>query len=151
MSSEFIQNPQSDDITSSALRDFFDIWHDLYHEGALAESQSFQLIDFGYHLPFMVQHKYAADSQRFLVKFYGSGYVDGGGTDHTGRFVDEIPRAESLLARCKWIVENRQPYLSLNNEITWSSMKFKHYDAIACPLFDDTKRVSSLLFRIEFV
>lgn len=151
LSSVFIENPQPEDITSSVMSDFFDKWHGLHCEGGLPGDQSIQLTDFGYHLPFMVQHKYETDSQRFLVKFYGSGYVDGGGTDHTGRFVDEIPRAESLLARCMWVVENKQPYLSLNNEVVWSSKKFKYYNVLGCPLFDDSKRVSGLLFRIEFI
>lgn len=151
MASVFIQNPQSEDIASSTLCDFFDRWRTLICEKGLPNSQSIQLTDFGYHLPFMVQHKYEAASQKLQVKYYGSGYVEGVGTDHTGRFVDEIPGAEGLLARCMWLVENKQPYLSLNNEVVWSSKKFKHYNVIGCPVFDDTKSVSGLLFRIEFI
>lgn len=59
----------------------------------------------------MVQSDYDAETGRFHVRYYGSGYADGVGADYTNRFVDEIPGAEALLARSMWLVENKQPYL----------------------------------------
>ena len=150
MSGEFIENPQIDNIESSALRDFFGTWLGQFNEGGLPLSKDFHLTLFAQHLPFIVQSNYDSKAGRFFVKYYGSQYGEGVGADYTNQFVDEIPDAEGLLERSMWLVENRQPYLLLRNKVTWSPKNFRHYNAIACPLFDDEKNVSSIIFRIEF-
>lgn len=150
-SAVFIQNPKADSIDIPALRDFFDIWLGLSSEEGLPKSKDLQLTVFGHHLPLMVQSEYDVGTGRFRVKYYGSGYSDGVGADHTNRYLDEISKTGDLLSRCKWLVENKQPYASLYNEVAWSPNKYRHYNVIACPLFDDQDRVSGVLFRIEFV
>ncbi len=150
MAGELIENPQIGDIESAALRDFFEIWTSQFSQGELPKSRNFSLTVFAQHLPLMVQSDYDAKAGRFFVKYYGSQYGEGVGADYTNRFVDEIPDAQDLLARSMRLVESKQPYLLLENKVTWSPKNFRHYSAIACPLFDDMKDVSSILFRIEF-
>lgn len=149
MSEEFIEAPGSDDIQSAELRNFLDIWEGLRRGEGTPLSKDFLLTDFAKHLPFMIQNDFDARTGRFFVRFLGSGYADGVGADYTNRFVDEIPRTDSLLERSRWLVENRKPYLILGTRVTWTPKDFKYISAIACPLFDEEECVSSVLFRIE--
>lgn len=150
MSEYFLENPQIDDIDSPVLRDFFTIWLSLCQERGPPGREDFSLTLFAAHLPYMALNDFQKDTGRFFVRLFGSGYVNGIGSDLTNRFVDEIPKTEDLLERYMWLVENKQPYLCRNSELVWSPKDYQTYDVLACPLLDDQGDVATLMFRIEF-
>lgn len=150
MHTTFFENPSIESIQSTALKDFYRRWLALSQEPFPPRNEIFSIADFGEHIPFMAINDYNKSNNRFHVRFFGSGYVDGCGQDFTNRYVDEIDNTDELMGRYMWSVQNKMPYLSLANRLDWSPNDFKSYDILACPLFDEVEDVSALLFRIEF-
>lgn len=148
---EFIQNPQIDEIENEVLRDFFRIWLTLREGPGTPRFEVFSLTLFEEHLPFIVMMDYHREADRFMIRFSGSHYVDGFGADNTGRFIDELPNTDALIGRFQRLVQTRKPYLVTRTLLTWSPKDYRFFDAIGCPIFDDNENVVSLLFRVEFL
>lgn len=151
MSDKIVENPSAQDIESPALRGFFDLWQRLQTEHHRPRLKDFSLTDFAAHLPHMALNDFDPETGRFHVRLFGSSYVDGIGEDLTGRYVDEVDNTSELLKRYRWLVANKQAYLSLDNNLDWSQNDFQIYNVLACPLFDADENVATLMFRIEFV
>lgn len=151
LSGEFIENPQAENVENKLLGDFLQTWLSLRGNYQLPEVEYFSLIQFEEHLPFIVLMDYHRDTDRFMIRFSGSHYVDGFGADNTGRFIDELTNTETLTARFHWLIKNKKPYWVTGTKLTWSPKDYRFFDAIVCPLFDDEGNVSSLLSRVDFI
>jgi hypothetical protein len=151
MPDKIIEDPSLEDIASPVLADFFSLWQAIQGEHHRPRLKDFSLTDFAAHLPHMALNDYDRKTGRFHVRLFGSSYVDGIGGDLTGAFVDEVPNTEVLLKRYRRLVESKQAYLSLDNDLSWSPNDFQKYSVLACPLFDADENVATLMFRIEFI
>lgn len=150
MPGRVIENPQFEDIPTTPLRDVFALWSELKRDQGLPRAKEFPLTSFAEHLPFMSLNDFDPKTGRFRVRFFGSSYVEGVGEDFTGRYIDDMTNTQGLIERFMWLVQNKQPYVLLDNPLSWSPKNFKHYNIIGCPLFDDEGNVVCVMVRTEF-
>lgn len=144
-----IENLSCSDIENPALRDFFGAWLDVCGD-TRARWQDTHLEMFGQHVRHIDKSRYSRAADRFQLKFLGTHTLKIGGTDTTGRFLDELPNFQASLKRFRRLVETGRPYLASGVEFRKEPMKARLYDVLVCPLFDDTGRVSGVMSRTDF-
>jgi len=90
------------------------------------------------------------DPWRFRVRIVGTRIVEETGRDTTGVYLDQLENAESIAERARWAAENRRPYFMPLAPVTWTSLKFRHYSALALPLVDESDQTCMILYYMSF-
>lgn len=147
--SDFSRDLSFVDIDNPALRGFYGTWLNLGGDGS-SSNKRVNLEDFGQHVRHAYQIDYNLERDRFRVKFSGSQNCTTTGIDSTGKFVDEISGMDASLKRFRRLVADGKPTLLSGIDLAWAPKKALSYDVISCPLFDESGRVSSVLFMQEF-
>ncbi|MBL4790869.1 MAG: PAS domain-containing protein [Kordiimonadaceae bacterium] len=150
MTSQFIENPDPQDISCRQLRDFLSIWHRLKAEVGLPARRHFTFQLLKMHLPNIVIVDYLADTKRFRVSLTGTNYTEMLGQEVKGWYVDELTGIGELLERCRHLVKTKTPYLAVDNSLEWIGRGYKYYTTVALPLFDEAGSVNKILFCLSF-
>ncbi|MCZ6858922.1 MAG: PAS domain-containing protein [Alphaproteobacteria bacterium] len=101
-------------------------------------------------LPWIAIFDVETDPTRFRVRLVGTGIVEAGGLDITGNYLDELPGAESVLARSTWALENRKAYYARDLPVTWAHEEYQHYSVVGLPLAIDGHDIDMLLYGLSF-
>ena len=87
--------------------------------------------------------------KRFRIKLVGDAIVQALGENATGRFTEDVPGAEGLIARHIKCVESRRPYYS-EGPVTWSRHDFRSYAALVMPFAAPDGDVRRILTYTEY-
>lgn len=146
MNETFILTPTLDEVPSGPLRDFYEQWLKLKDAHHFPQRKHFSPAAFSAHIAWMALNEYDAEKDQFRVKVFGTKYADIVGHDFTNQTVSH----PNLIAKFNQVVTTGQPYISLDNRLTWSDRSYRMYDVMACPLFHADHSVSHILFRVQF-
>jgi hypothetical protein len=132
-------------------RDLYALWLAKRPAGGLPARRAFDPVEMPRLLPWVTLFDVEYEPMRFRVRLVGTGVVEGTGMDNTDRYLDELNCIEHTLARCRQLVETRQPYFHANLPMPWSPNDFRTYTVLGLPLADDGLTVDKILGTLTFV
>ena len=141
---------QESDLPDERARQLWRWWHASDKHGVPPRREDFDPVEVPRALGNITIFDVEQDPWRFRVRIVGTRIVEETGRDTTGVYLDQLENAESIGARARWAAENRQPYFMPLSPVTWTSLKFKHYSALALPLVDDAGRTCMILYYMSF-
>jgi len=101
-------------------------------------------------LPWITIFDVEIDPTRFRVRLAGTGIVDATGVDTTGKYLDELPGTENLLARATWALKNRKAYFMKDLPLTWTRKEYKYYSVVGLPLATNGHDIDMLIYGMSF-
>ena len=104
----------------------------------------------GRYLSSMVLHDVEPDDPVFRIRLAGTQIVDMLDRDPTGWIAGDLPNSDSLLARYRWAVAARAPYMCLDLPISWASKDYLAYSTLVLPLGPDDDTVAMLIANLSF-
>ncbi len=106
----------------------------------------------GRHLGGMVLHDVeAGDEPDFRVRLAGGDLVEAMRLDPTGLVMREVPNSAPLVARYRWVVRERRPYLCLDLPLSWANKDYRSYSTLVMPLSDNDDEVDMLIAHVHLV
>lgn len=123
------------DIACGVVRDFYRHWRALTGSRDMPMMSEVDAVTIPRHvLPYICVVDVTQDG-RFKYRVAGTKLVEGCGMEITGRFVDEIAGTDGIERRLRRLLRTRKPYHCIV-PLTWSTMTYKHYESVVCPLAD---------------
>ncbi len=104
----------------------------------------------GRYLSTMVLHDVEPDAPVFRIRLVGTLVVDLIGRDPTGLAAGDLPNSGPMVARYRWAVAHRAPYMCLDLPIAWASKDYMAYSTLVLPLGPDDATVNMLIANIAF-
>ena len=138
------------DLPDDCARELWRWWHAADKHAVPPRRDDFDPVDVPRALPGITIFEVESDPWRFRVRIVGTRIVEDTGRDTTGVYLDELEKTEPIIARARWAAENRRPYFMPQSPVTWTSLKFRHYSALALPLVDDEGRTCMILYYMSF-
>ncbi|RMF15294.1 MAG: PAS domain-containing protein [Alphaproteobacteria bacterium] len=127
-------------------------WHGARRGRRMPSRSDFSPRIMGRHLGGMVLHDVShGEEPDFRVRLAGSDLVDIMNFDPTGLPMCEVPNGAPIIARYRWVVRERRPYMCLDLPLDWANKDYRSYSTLVMPLSDDGERVDMLIAHVHFV
>lgn len=139
-----------EDLPDGGARLLFDWWERSRGERLMPSREDFSPSEMRAILPDLAMFDVERDPHRYRVRLYGTGLAAKTGTDLSGRYIDEIPGAEQVAARCDQLVAQRVPYFRERLQARWADNSWREYDVLSLPLSQTGERVDIILFHLSF-
>lgn len=139
----------NDDLPDEKLQDLHAIWLSKLGADRLPGREDFDPTELPPRLlPWITI--FDIEAERFRIRIVGTGIVEALGQDTTGRYLDELPNTDLLLARARWAVENAKPFYVPDLTMVWDEDRWGRYSVLCVPLASDGKQVDKLLYLMSF-
>lgn len=135
-----------DQIETPCLRRLYAYWDERRQGRDFPARGDLDPIEFRYALGHVLLIDVLDDPQRFRFRLHGTELAARAGYDMTGRMVDDLPNPANralLTARCRMLVETRQPAVALDERIL-GRRRFG-YEVIWLPLARDGRHIDMLM------
>jgi hypothetical protein len=89
--------------------------------------------------------------RRFRLRVVGTEVVRALNRDATGRYMDDLPGTEFLIAHLDWLCDNRRPYFRGDRPVTWVTERdHVFFDCLGLPFAEDGGAVNKILYMLLF-
>lgn len=144
------KTPREDRLPRAYMVDVLRAWQAWKGEGDAPHLSRLDPAAFPKALPYLALIRIEHPAGRALVSLVGEGAVEAVGVNFTGHYMDEIPGSEIGQARIAAIVENREPFLDLDDPMAFSPLDYKTISVLSLPFLDDEDRVAAVLLVQSF-
>lgn len=86
---------------------------------------------------------------RFRMRLIGTAVVDHAGEDHTGRYLEDLPNSDGLIAHSKYCVALAAPFAA-ESRMVWTRNDFRRFQVLVIPASDKGERVDYLYAFYDF-
>ena len=137
------------DIPSETVASIYAYWRGKMVGGKLPTRKDINPAELASLLPHVNLLDVEHTPLRFKARLMGSETVRAYDYDMTGEYFESLPNIEEALAEFRWLVENKRPYLIIN-DLAWSDQARLHSKQIALPLSSDGETVDMIMFGVDF-
>lgn len=140
----------ADDLPNSLLRDVYAYWRDMKGDRLMPSRSDLNPADIVKLLPGLLLIDVEQEPRRYKCRLMGTETVAVINADHTGRYLDELPRADLYLKeKYDWLVREKRPYFYTGNA-KWVNKSYIEYSTIVLPLSSDGKTVDIVMVGVKY-